>query len=309
MSSPSVHNSGSARPAAGAPDSAEVRTQEPSGSFNEQKVALVASKNAENPVDKPDNHKIDQWKHDRPSPESPAASASGLKDAAESARSQGLLARLRTAVKSIINFFVRGLSPSAQPEASLQTLVNQQRLTGLADASKKIGAAVQSLENPRGSNTLAVINQTARKLNLPNSAAVKAIAHPPNVQHVVENANLPPGTQVQLQENFQQAASLLEQVYAARPDLDALKNNPSFAQIFEDAAKKPDLAGLAELNHAQDRTLRNWLVHSLNLVDQCAQVMADATAGKDSKILGEIKTDVHELVSKPADRLPFVISS
>ena len=312
MSSPSVNNSGAARAAADADPAASGAGTQPqmAGTFNAQKVAIVSSSAADAPDQRPSDQ-VDQWKQAGPKSESPANSPADLKEAAQDARGQGLLARLRTAVKAIISYFVRGLSPSAQPE-SLQTLLNQQRLGGLADAGRKIGAAVKNLENPKGSSTLAVINQTAKKLSLPDSAAVKAIAHPPNVRHIVQNANLPLEKHARLEENFQQAATLLDRVYEARLDMDGLTKKPSFAQILGDATKDSGIAEMKNLGQHQDRVLRNWMVHSLNLVEQCSQVMTDAAAGKDSApylALERIENDVQELVSKPAAKLPLGVLS
>ncbi|MCY4325928.1 MAG: hypothetical protein OXC81_07945 [Betaproteobacteria bacterium] len=279
---PSVNGSGAPPAAANGTGPDDVKVNQPAGSFNQQQVAIVASQGDDAGISAPDPNQIKDWKQNR-SEQKPTAATSQLKDAAESARSQGLLERLRSAVRAVINFFTRNLGSTPPPpsQASLQSLVNQQRLDGLAQARTKIATATKNLENPK-IGTLAAINQAAKNIRLPDAAAVKTLTLPSNVQNIIGDSGATAGKHPELTERFQEAANLLDKVYETRLNMNGLQAKPSFAELFKAAGEGNGLTKMKNLSQQQDRALRTWIVNALNLVDNCAQVMADAAAGRKS---------------------------
>ena len=315
MSSPSIHNAGSASsPSSIQPADSGADKAATGGRFNDRDVTIVTSSESDLQSENPNSAAF--WNEGGFGKYLENYDAqTTLRSAAEEAQKGGLLQFLRKTVRAIINFFTRnpdaptqstnsGSAHNLKPQsADIKTMVVHNLLTDLTDAGSRISNEVKKLANLGESSTFKTMKQMAQRLNLPNREDVATIANKENVQRITE------GLSPQTTEDFQTAANMLQKVYDAEIKLADRENGTSFGQIVENVQKPHIMAPL--LDHENDRMLRNWMTHALNSIEQCSQVMKDAASGQtiDPARLEKIGRDVREFTSKPADKLPRMLHS
>ena len=300
---PSINNIGGASPPEQIrPHNGAAGQDQQTGRFNEQSVAVVNSGKIDSSAAAPDSFAIGAWKNDKAEASAAAAPPEQLHDAAKTARKGGLLQLLRSAVKAVIDFFIRNLDLSGPSPENLQKLVASKSMSNLLDTNEQIGRSIKKLENPKKTSTFEIVRQEAKKLKLPDRATVEAIATPENVRHITEDCS------EKMKEDFQTAADLLKQVYDTKIKLAYMEKGKSFGQLIKDAQKS--IATPDQLKPKDDQVLRNWMAFALQCVDQCSQVMIDTSHDlqtNDPNLLARTKNDVKQFATTPADKLPITV--